>query len=78
MTGSGPVTQTLRAIGEGDPDAAARLLPLVYTELRRLARTLMAKTPPGNTLQPARVRNYLLVTLTQAQDQTKLTKSCRS
>ncbi|HMF13938.1 MAG TPA: ECF-type sigma factor, partial [Gemmataceae bacterium] len=30
----------------------ARLLPLVYTELRKLARARMARLPPGQTLQP--------------------------
>ncbi len=49
---TGPVTQLLEAAGAGDPRAAADLLPLVYDELRTLARARMAKTPPGNTLQP--------------------------
>jgi RNA polymerase sigma factor (TIGR02999 family) len=40
--------------GPGLIDAAAtsRLLPLVYRELRDVARALMAKTPPGQTLEP--------------------------
>ncbi len=46
------VTQMLRAAGEGDVQAAADLLPLIFTELRKLARARMAKTPPGNTLKP--------------------------
>lgn len=46
------VTRVLHAAGAGDDKAAAELLPLVYGELRRLARARMAKTPPGNTLQP--------------------------
>jgi len=46
------VTQILEAAGRGDPRAARDLLPLVYGELRRLARARMAKTPAGNTLQP--------------------------
>jgi RNA polymerase sigma factor (TIGR02999 family) len=49
---AGPVTQLLQAAGRGDPEAAADLLPLVYDELRKLAQARMAKTPPGNTLQP--------------------------
>lgn len=49
---TGPVTQMLRQAGAGDPRAAADLLPLVYAELRKLAQARMAKTPPGNTLQP--------------------------
>jgi hypothetical protein len=32
------VTHLLEAIGQGDPKAAEGLLPLVYKELRRLAR----------------------------------------
>ena len=48
----GPVTQMLRAASDGDPRAAADLLPLIYDELRKLAQARMAKTPPGNTLQP--------------------------
>lgn len=46
------VTQVLKAASQGDAKAAAELLPLVYSELRRLARAQMAKTPAGNTLQP--------------------------
>jgi RNA polymerase sigma factor (TIGR02999 family) len=49
---AGSVTQMLYAVQKGDPKAAADLLPLVYGELRRLARARMSKTPPGNTLQP--------------------------
>jgi RNA polymerase sigma factor (TIGR02999 family) len=51
-TSAGKVTAILRAARQGDPDAAGRLLPLVYGELRKLARARMAKLPPGQTLQP--------------------------
>ena len=46
------LTAVLQAASEGDPKAASELLPLVYAELRKLASARMAKTPPGNTLQP--------------------------
>ena len=46
------VTQILDAITQGDPSAAAQLLPLVYNELRRLAADRLAREPPGHTLQP--------------------------
>lgn len=46
------LTRTLQAASEGDPHAAEQLLPLVYDELRRLARSRLAKTPPGTTIQP--------------------------
>jgi RNA polymerase sigma factor (TIGR02999 family) len=45
------VTQVLRAAAAGDPAAARDLLPLVYEELRALARARLAHVPPGNTLQ---------------------------
>ena len=35
----------------GDGEAAARLLPLVYEELRKLAHRKMAQEPSGQTLQ---------------------------
>jgi RNA polymerase sigma factor (TIGR02999 family) len=46
------VTRVLRDAAAGDRDAAAKLLPLVYDELRALARSHLSRTPPGNTLQP--------------------------
>ena len=39
------------AIQDGDPQAAERLLPLVYEELRRLAAQRVALEKPGQTLQ---------------------------
>jgi RNA polymerase sigma factor (TIGR02999 family) len=45
------VTHLLSAINQGDPHAAAQLLPLVYNELRKLAAQKMAREKPGQTLQ---------------------------
>src|SRR5262249_14111111 len=45
------ITQLLLAWSDGDPEALARLTPLVYAELRRLARRYMGREPPGHTLQ---------------------------
>src|SRR5882762_9022206 len=45
------VTQILSAIEEGDPHAAEDLLPLVYSELRKLAAQKLAQETPGQTLQ---------------------------
>src|SRR5476651_1708492 len=45
------VTQILNAIEQGDPQAAEKLLPLVYDELRKLAAQKMAQEAPGQTLQ---------------------------
>jgi RNA polymerase sigma factor (TIGR02999 family) len=44
------VTTIRHAIGQGDPHAAAQLLPLVYDELRRLAAAQVARERPGQTL----------------------------
>ena len=46
------VTQLLEAIQHGDPAAADHLLPMVYDELRRLARSKLAAEPSGHSLQP--------------------------
>jgi RNA polymerase sigma factor (TIGR02999 family) len=45
------VTQILGRIEEGDGQAAEKLLPLVYDELRKLAAAKMAQEQPGQTLQ---------------------------
>jgi RNA polymerase sigma factor (TIGR02999 family) len=46
------VTEILAQIEQGDPQAAAELLPLVYAELRRLAARRMDQEAPDHTLQP--------------------------
>ena len=45
------VTQILFQIEEGDPQAADKLLPLIYDELRRLAANKMAQERPDHSLQ---------------------------
>jgi RNA polymerase sigma factor (TIGR02999 family) len=64
------VTHILSAIEQGDPHAAAQLLPLVYDELRQLAAQKLAQEKPGQTLQPTALVHeaYLrLVDVEQAQ-----------
>ena len=46
------ITLVLEAASRGDPGAAEALLPLVYDELRRLARAKLMNERPGQTLQP--------------------------
>lgn len=48
----GEVTRILESVRAGDSEAAAKLLPLVYDELRGLAAARMAGEAPGQTLQP--------------------------
>ena len=45
------VTRILESVEEGNPNAAEKLLPLVYDELRKLAAARMAHEAPGQTLQ---------------------------
>src|SRR6188474_1839823 len=46
------ITVVLDAINRGESQAAEKLLPLVYDELRKLAAFRMAREPAGHTLQP--------------------------
>src|SRR3954467_2784977 len=45
------VTRILSAVEHGDPQAAGRLLPLVYDELRKLRAQKLALEAPGQPLQ---------------------------
>jgi RNA polymerase sigma factor (TIGR02999 family) len=49
---AGDITQLLGELQRGDSRAADRLLPVVYEELRRLARTYFHQEPTEHTLQP--------------------------
>jgi RNA polymerase sigma factor (TIGR02999 family) len=48
--GGGPITELIRAYEGGDRDAFDRVVPLVYDELRRLARRHLRRGPRGHTL----------------------------
>src|SRR5262245_8767757 len=45
------MTRILSQIEQGNPQAAEKLLPLVYDELRKLAAAKLAQENPGQTLQ---------------------------
>jgi len=69
------VTHILDRVEQGDPQAAAELLPLVYEELRRLAASKMAHQAPGQTLQATALVHEAYLRLTgggrdQWQDRT--------
>src|SRR6202041_1025382 len=53
----GEVSGLLRAWGDGDRDALDRLTPVVYDELRRLARSYMRRERPGHSLQATALVN---------------------
>jgi RNA polymerase sigma factor (TIGR02999 family) len=52
MDSTGTVTQLLLRWNEGDKMALDDLIPLVYAELRRIARAYLRREDPGNTMQP--------------------------
>ncbi len=53
----------LRAWSGGDRAALERLMPLVYKELRRMARRYMQMEQPGNTLQATALVNEAFLRL---------------
>ena len=44
-------SEILQLLNGADPQASSQILPLVYDELRELARRRMAREPAGHTLQ---------------------------
>ena len=67
-TTSAEITRWLKAWRRGDASALDRLTPLVYDELRRLARGYMRKEPPGHTLQATALVNEAFLRLVDARD----------
>jgi DNA-directed RNA polymerase specialized sigma24 family protein len=63
-------THLLRAIEQGNEQAAEELLPLVYEELRRLAAHKMASEAAGQTLQPTALVHEAWLRLTGAEGKT--------
>src|SRR5579859_3564876 len=57
------VTQLLQAWGHGDQAALDRLMPLVYEDLRRIAKRNMARERPGHTLQTTALVNEVYLRL---------------
>src|SRR6187402_746494 len=62
------VTLILSQIESGDPDAAERLLPLVYEELRKLAAARLAKEKAGQTLQATALVHEAYLRLVRTQE----------
>src|SRR5215468_5332279 len=59
----GDVSEILRAWSNGDQDALDRLTPIVYEELRRLARRYMRREGAGHSLQSAALVNEAYIRL---------------
>jgi RNA polymerase sigma factor (TIGR02999 family) len=61
------ITQLLSNWREGDTQALERLVPLVYPELRRMARRQMAREDPNHTLQTSALINEAYLKLIDRQ-----------
>jgi len=66
-TSSPQVTRLLLAWRHGDGAALERLVPVVYQELRRIARRYMAGQRPSHTLQPTALVNEVYLRLVDCQ-----------
>jgi len=62
------VTRILSQIEQGDPQASAQLLTLVYDALRRLAAQKMAHEVPGQTLQATALVHEAYLRLVDAEE----------
>jgi len=63
----GHVTTLLRGWTDGNQSAMEELAPLVYEELRRVARRQMARERPGHLLQPTALVNEAFLRLIDVQ-----------
>jgi len=69
-TSPNEITQLLVAWGNGDQAALDQLMPLVYSELHRLAHRHIKKERPGHTLQTSALLNEAFVRLVDQRDVT--------
>ena len=68
MPTRGEVTQLLQGVRLGDQSAIERLAPLVYDELRRVARGVFRRERAGHTLQPTALVNEVFMKLVDEAD----------
>jgi RNA polymerase sigma-70 factor, ECF subfamily len=62
------VTSLLNQLADGDQEAAARLVPLVYDELRRIAAARLRRERPDHTLQATALVHEAYMKLADQRD----------
>jgi RNA polymerase sigma-70 factor (ECF subfamily) len=62
-TSPGEVTQLLKKWSNGDRECLDKLVPLVYSELRRLSHHYLSRQPPDHPLQTSALINEAFVRL---------------
>jgi len=65
---SGEVTRLLGELRAGNPEAASKLIPLVYKELHRLAGYYMRRERPNHTLQTTALVHEAYLRLVEQQE----------
>ena len=68
MSRQGEVTSLLAAWSKGDQSALNKVMPLVYTELHRIARRAWSQRPNNDTLQPTALINEVYLKLANAEN----------
>jgi RNA polymerase sigma factor (TIGR02999 family) len=68
VNGDADITKLLKAWSGGDSEARDRLIPLVYKELRHLARYYRHKSGAGDTLQTTALVNEAYLRLVDTHD----------
>jgi RNA polymerase sigma factor (TIGR02999 family) len=68
ITPTEDVTVYVRQLGKGNPAAAAKVMPIVYEELRRLARGYLQNERPGHTLQPTALVHEVYLRLVRQKE----------
>lgn len=67
-SGPGEITRLLQEVSKGDEGAEARLMALVYDELRRLAASYMRKEAADHSLQPTALVHEAYMRLTRIKN----------
>jgi RNA polymerase sigma factor (TIGR02999 family) len=57
------LTEMLKQWGGGDRDALDRIMPIIYDELRRIAKRRFRRERPDNTLQATALVNEVYIRL---------------
>lgn len=66
---SAPITQLLQEWGDGDGDALNKVLPMVYDELRKLARSQFSGEKNSHPLQTTELVNLVYLRLLEGKNQ---------
>lgn len=75
IQGTTEVTQLLLAIQQGEPYARERLTPLVYEELRRIARAMLRRERAGHTLEATALVHEAYMRMTDSAAQSCSTRA---